>query len=185
MQPAISKHLCGSLRLIPISHHHAIAASDNLADSMSVVRYIVSVRIDNAQFASGNGIASHCLTAVALFALPVASCFGKSNRERGRCFCESISCIAGAAQIFFYFLNQAWGGSRATDGDALKTAEIVFAAFWRIDERDGDCWHKRHPCDAFLLNQAKQFAAIPALDHHMFAADKRDRMSRSPAVRMK
>ena len=184
VEPAAAQSFGGGLRLPPVTLHHAVAARDDFADGLAIVRHVLIVGVHDAHFHAGNGESGHRLARVALLAFPLQPGFHPRNRKRRGCFGQAVTRKAFAAELFFHLANQGGRRCRAADGNAPQAAQIVIAALRAIHQSGGHDGNQAAGMDALGFDEAENFLRVEALDHHVLSADQGQEMRHAPAIRV-
>src|SRR5208282_3186815 len=106
MEPSATQGFRRGFRLPPVAFHHTVSAGDDFADGGSVAWNIVIVGVHDADFHSGNGVASGGLPDIAALALPAEARLHGSESESGRSFREAVAGIASAVQHLLHLTDQ-------------------------------------------------------------------------------
>src|SRR5579884_816242 len=121
VEPAILHHLIRRRRLSPVALHHAVAARDNFAHRLSIVRNLVAVAVNDAQFNPGDRESSAGLVYMSFVLAPRHCWFYRGCGQYRRSLRKTVAGEANAAEFLFHFANQGGRGSSAADGDRLQT----------------------------------------------------------------
>src|SRR5215831_7391073 len=165
VEPSILKGIRGTLRIVRIARHHAVAARPDLANRFAIRGHIRAVRMHDSYLYSWNGITSASLTFITLLSLPAQAALHRRNGQHRGSLSEPISGEAGATQLLFNFSHQSWRRGCPADRNPFQTAEVVFLAFRAIHQRKRHRRYQVARMNPFALDQSEHFAGIETVNH--------------------
>src|SRR5579875_870070 len=195
MKPPSLKGTCGSFLIVVIALHHDIAACYNFADSLSVVRNLIALCIDDQQFTGSDQFHS-------LVGFEGCKCLrGErgmfwswlANADERRCLCQAIHLRDLPSQFAFDPLDgrRRWRGPRCQHAYLPLSRLVGFrrkpdvlhilGSISDTNQHGGSGTEQRHP---FIADQREDSTGFYLAQAHVRRPSSGDRPDKGPAVGM-